>query len=478
MKKKQCRRCNDLCAPALFRAGKNTCKACEADQRSERRRGIGARLIGGHRGYSTKAQLEEKLGEIKGRIGSDYDALKPEDFDVGSLNDGQTDPKATQDKRQEYSRRMGQYAEGLANGELAPEMGAYAAQLAEQERRFQNRRTARSVSLLAAHEALSLRLFRQAATDYLRDKITPTGYASKPKNRTIKRSVVVCLSDLHLGADLSELDNPTPFRAVQEARRLEHVIRQAIEFKPQYRAHSECVLLINGDIIEGNLGHDLRDGSPLTEQKVIFWKHFQAIIGVLAQTFPSVRVFCQPGNHGRDKLRHPGRATSSKWDGHEWQMYFALSQMASGLPNVKFDIPFRAVSFLDLHGSSVLMTHGDTELPLKHPDRGARDNAAAIDRASMTRVFGQEFSAAVFGHFHTPRYHPGNIKVIWNGALVPPNGHARTSGYIGEPCGQWIWEAVEGYPVGDLRFVQVDESTDRDERLGTIIKPFRFEHLK
>src|SRR5437870_1035987 len=72
--------------------------------------------------------------------------------------------------------------------------------------------------------------------------------------------------------------------------------------------------------------------------------------------------------------------------------------------------------------------------------------------------------------------HPGNAdpRVVWNGALVPSNGHARSSGYIGELCGQALWEAVEGYPVGDLRFVEVGPAQDRDEQLGCLITPFRF----
>jgi hypothetical protein len=208
---------------------------------------------------------------------------------------------------------------------------------------------------------------------------------------------------------------------------------------------------------------------------VVFQLAFETFIAECARAYPKVRVFCQPGNHGRDKVRHPGRATSAKWDGHEWQMYYALSRACSNLKNVEWDIPFRAVSKIDLHGSWFLLSHGDTEVKLGDPDTKAKDNLAQLDKINATRLHGVEFAAAGFGHFHKPRYLPYHPRVLFNGALLPPNGAARGAGYIGEAMGQWMWEATEGYPVGDVRFIEVGPSQDHDEKLGTIIKPFRFD---
>jgi hypothetical protein len=33
---------------------------------------------------------------------------------------------------------------------------------------------------------------------------------------------------------------------------------------------------------------------------------------------------------------------------------------------------------------------------------------------------------------------------------------------------------VEGYPIGDARFIEVGPAQDKDEKLGKIIEPFRF----
>jgi hypothetical protein len=431
------------------------------------------------------------------RLESDFDALKvgdfeaDEDFDTSVANDrssGKLSKIASAEKRQEFSRAMGEHAVDLrraaiadANGDddmveaMSPQSGTYTGKLAEQERRFGNRRLARSISLFRAGEELTRRLWVQACKQYLTGRVAASGYARKPHGLPIKRTVCVLLSDLHLGADLSGADNPLPYRKLEEARRLEYVLRQVLDYKPQYRKHTKLVIMLNGDMIEGLLMHDFRDGSPLTEQKVIFQLAFESFIAECAAAFPEVEIHCQPGNHGRDKVRHPGRATSAKWDGHEWQMYYALSRSCSSLKNVKFEIPFRAVSKINLHGAWFLLTHGDTEVKLGDPDTKAKDNLAALDKINATRIHGVEFAAAGFGHFHKPRYLPGHPRVLFNGALVPPNGHARGAGYIGESCGQWLWEATEGYPIGDVRFIEVGRAQDIDERLGTIIKPFRFD---
>lgn len=428
------------------------------------------------------------------RIASDHADLRPEDFDVSVGNDrrpgaAKLSAQASRDKRQEYSERMGDHARALAaaaeaqargRGDVADNMpgdgatGSYIADLGERERRFGNRRIARSVALFDAGEALALRMFKEAAREYLHDRVTPTGYARKAPNAGAKRSVSILLSDLHFGAELSSIDEPVPFGAIEEARRLEYVLRQVLDYKPQYRRDSECVIWLNGDVIEGLLMHDLRSGAPLVEQKMIFWRLMRQFVGHVAAQYPRVRVVCQPGNHGRDKVRHPGRATARKWDSHETEIYLGLREMCSSLANVAWQIDFRAASVVNFYGAFIAATHGDTEVKLGHPDTRAKDNARALDRINSTRVYGCEIAAWLVGHFHSGRYLLGTPRQIFNAALIPPNGYARGAGYLGEACGQFLFESVEGHPIGDVRFLEVGPAQDADDRLGKMIEPFRF----
>lgn len=436
---------------------------------------------------------ERAAADRERRRASDYEPIRPEDFvdefdtSIGNRSGADT-AQAAREKRQEFNAAMGEFATDLRDaaaatpliGDIASSIpakhAAYIKDLAEQERRFGNRRQARSISLMAAHERLSLEANIYVAETFFKNKVEPAGYARLPRPETpAKRTACVLLSDLHLGSELDSLDEPHPFKAVEEARRLEWILRQFIDFKPQYRDTTEALVIVNGDIIEGDLQHDLRSGASLTEQKAIFWQYFTRFIALVAAHYKSVRVVCQPGNHGRNKLRHPGRATASKWDSFEWAMYYALRMMCSELKNVTWDIPFRAISVVDLHGKILGATHADTEIKLGHPDTKAKENFNQLSKLNSTNFYGVHFDGWVFGHYHTGRFHPGEPSVLWNSCLVPPNGHARTNGYgIGESCGQFIWESVEGHLFGDLRFITVGPSQDNDERLGTLIPPFRF----
>lgn len=430
------------------------------------------------------------------RIASDFEALKPEDFDVSVGNvpdrgggDAKERAQAAAEKRQEYNRKMGEVAQGLRNAALSaktadevadnmpPELGSYIGNLAEQEARWGNRRLARSVSLQLAADALAIRRFKDAAKEWLSGKVVPAGYANNKKAREkgkVDRATVVQFTDLHLGANLSGLSDPTTFDRVEEARRLEFVVRQAIEYKSAYRDRTKLVVILNGDVIQGQLGHDWRDGAPLTEQYVIFWKLFSQVIGIFAREFKQVLVVCQPGNHGRDVVRHPGRALREKWDGHEWRLYFGLREMCSALPNVEWDLQYQAVSIINLFGRNLLCTHGDTEIKIGAPYKQHEANLAQLDKINSTNLYGCQIDGAAFGHFHTPMHVPGTPDVIYGGMLVPPDSYARSQGHIRNSCGLWIWEAVENYVIGDSRFVKLDETQDNDESLGVLIKPAEF----
>lgn len=425
--------------------------------------------------------------ERRRREASDYEALGADNYrleapdrDAGYEARGKRDKDADRQKKQEYSRSMGEFADAMRDtGGNHAKLGRYISALAEDERRFENRRLARSISLAAARDELHLRRFVQAARLHLTGRIVPKGCALRKPKKFASRTVNILLSDLHFGAWMSSRDNPEPFGPEEESRRFAKIVAEVCDYKPQHRAQSRLNVLLNGDLIDGLLLHDMRDGAPLTEQATAFWKYLAAALAQWSRVYPSVHVECQPGNHGRNKLRHPGRATSSKWDGEETKLAIGLSLMCSNLANVTFGgcgfEHFRAVSSVPLYGVNMLMTHGDTEIKLADPDTRAAHNANELAKVNSTRIYGCEFALGVFGHFHKHRRFPWRaMRAIFNGALVPPNGHARSEGYTNEICGQTLFESVEGYPVGDLRYLEVGASEDNDPALNKIVPAFRF----
>ena len=80
----------------------------------------------------------------------------------------------------------------------------------------------------------------------------------------------------------------------------------------------------------------------------------------------------------------------------------------------------------------------------------------------------------VVGHVHTASVtHLSNGAVMMtNGAMVPSDEYAVSIGLFENFCGQYMFESVKGYPVGDCRFIRVSKVDDQNKELDKIIKPF------
>lgn len=425
------------------------------------------------------AEKWEAAERYRARVGSDLEPLP-----TGYKMPGSTSWKRGEmdaQKKQEYSANMGKVADALHRmedgGITDPHLARYVSNLAEDERRFVNRRRARSVSLALARDTLAQRQLFELADRYFKGRITPSGYAKKTASSIVKRTANLHLSDLHIGSRLLAVENPEPYGGKEEARRLAHVILEAVEFKTQYRNHTSLNLLLNGDVIDGYLQHQqyLMDNAALAEMKLAFLKYMAQALQLLSSSYPSVHVVCEPGNHGRNKLIHEGRATSWKWDGIEWELYKILEMMSSDLTNVRWSVPKAPAVVVPVFNKNMLVTHGDTEMDLKDPDSGGHTIEKEFNRINAGMVYKAKIDLLIYGHFHKPRVMPFKAgTAVANGALVPPNGHARSNGWDSR-CGQWLWESVPDFIWGDNRFVEVGPKQDADASLDKIITPFPYE---
>ncbi len=423
------------------------------------------------------AARSEKAEKILSALESELDPL-PEDYKAEANDEyiNASSAEVTRQKRQEYNRRMGHTKEllhDIASGAAEDErISRYVSNLAEDERRWLNRKMARSVSIATARDALFVRMFEAAASRVLKDKIVPRGYARKKASKIGSRIANLLLSDLHIGATLDERELNQGYGWTEAARRLAFVTLQAAEYKSQYRDRQILHVYLNGDVIEGLLLHDQADGAPLTEQCIAFLQYMGATLAHLAASYASVKVFCEPGNHGRNKLRHEGRATNQKWDSTETVLYVGLRMMCQRLENVSFEINRAPALTVPLFDKTMLLTHGDTHLKIGDPDKQAESYERALNQINGTLEYGKHIDLLAVGHFHKGRLLKfRRSAVLINSALVPPNGHAKTEGYD-TACGQWIWESVQGYALGDARFVDVGPEIDKDASLDAIVKPF------
>lgn len=414
------------------------------------------------------AKEQARVAAAQARLDSDTTSLKP-----GDLNpDDYTAPNYDREKKQEYNENMGTFGQALRELGTDPEsMAAFVSLTAEQERRWLNKRLSRSVSIGAARELLMVRQFEQMAAR-VQWPLKPEGYAQTEKSVIPSRGVVLGLSDLHIGANLPAYENPIGFNFLSASRRLARLTHECGDYKPQYRDHTELVFAVIGDIVEGLLGWNDADNAPFAEQQVACCFMLAQSIEYLAARYPKVRVVCQTGNHGRNKLTHPGRATSSKWNSQEYVIYKFLERQCRALKNVSFQIPLGPNAVVDMLGRRGVFSHGDTEHNLMSPSTKANTWRAAIDRLNSTGSCGGMVDLFFAGHFHDPMIIPhGNATAIANGALVPGNGHSRSSGFSSQ-CGQWLWEFTAKHAFGDNRFLRVGLDDDTDTSLDTIITPF------
>lgn len=342
--------------------------------------------------------------------------------------------------------------------------------------------TARSISLTSARQQLFLEQFKEMAGEVFKGKLAPSGYALKLKKRRTKRLLNMLLSDLHIGARLEANQHPYPFGPEEESRRLAHVVMNAIEYKTDHRDDTELNLYLAGDVIEGLLMHELRSGAPLVEQAVAFMRHIVQALLLLSAHFPKVHVYCQTGNHGRNKLIHNARATHNKFDSHEGILYHAIkvAMEVGRIQNVDVQVPFTPYCAVPLFNHWAMVTHGDMGPvnfgnPGKNIDVGRITADIAKINANLTYE-GHHYSVVAGGHVHTGAhiFLPGT-RVIINPALIPPNWNALALGYVGNACGQWLWESVADHPVGDMRLIEVGPAQDKDERLDKYIAPFSFD---
>lgn len=333
----------------------------------------------------------------------------------------------------------------------------------------------RSVALTLARDENFLQQLIAAVGKVSKDKLVVPRYQPKKKVKA-DRILNLLWSDLHFHSLLDPREVPIAFGPQEEARRLAALCVQAADYKRDHRDETTLVINLAGDIIQGMLGHDPRDGAPLAEQYAAALYLLKQAIGFLAGEFRRVELHCVPGNHGRNIARHIGRATHQKWDSIENMLYSALKVAFMDVPNVHFDIPYRPYAIYDAFDSKILVTHGDTVIRPGNPAssidvKGLRQQ---IHEFNIPRKDADRVSLFCVGHVHTASliHLAGKMIFMSNGALVPVDPFAQSVGIFDTTCGAQMWESVPGKVVGDSRFVVVDEEDDKNKNLDKIIKPF------
>lgn len=295
-------------------------------------------------------------------------------------------------------------------------------------------------------------------------------------NKKISRALNVVLSDLHFGSDISkEETGGLDFGKTEEARRFARIVKEVISYKPQYRNETELNVILLGDLIQNQL-HDQRDGAPLAEQICRAIHLISQALMHFSNHFPKVIIHSNSGNHARNTTRHHSRAVNQKWDSFETVIAFALKDAFKNIKNIEFKIPLTPFVSYEVFGKKIFATHGDSVLKPGFPGKGISTGSLEnqINKINATLNDNDEYSVFIVGHVHTNSITnlANGATMITNGALVPSDEFAVSIGLLENSCGQFIFESVKDYPVGDMRFVRVSQKDDQDKELDSIIKKF------
>lgn len=291
-----------------------------------------------------------------------------------------------------------------------------------------------------------------------------------------ERAVNIVLGDLHFGANLNPEECPVQYSSLQESRRLGKIAVQTAQYKPRYRSKSKLIIHLLGDLMQGNL-HDPREGSILTDQFAAVVHYLTQFVMYEAAYYPRVEVYATPGNHGRNTSRHRERAIQEKYDSFETMAYLAVQAAvnASGLKNVKFFNSKRPYYTVDIFGSKVFATHGDTVLNPGNPGKSIDTKSLynQICRWNSANNINGPFKLFLCGHIHIGSVTnlPGDVIMLTNGCLVPPDAFALSIGVPDATNGQYIFESCRDYVCGDQRFIRVGDA-DNEPKYNRVIRPY------
>ena len=305
--------------------------------------------------------------------------------------------------------------------------------------------------------------------------IPPVECLVKKSKEPAKRIVSVLLSDWHCGGDLKKDRTGSVYGKMEEARRLAAVCKQVIEYKTDHRRDSVLYVHLLGDLMDGMI-HQPHVGRTLTEQvHEVVWLLVQAL-ELFAEYYQEVRVFCTPGNHGRDISVHLKRATEDKTNGHEGTVYRNVRMALRNTKHIKFVIPRAPYYQVDYFGRHAIFTHGDTLLCPGKVGKAINVEkiSTTVSKFNATRSQANKVSLVAVAHVHIGScvHLPSGVTFFTNGALCPPNEFALS---INEPScnvGQWIFESTPEHIVGDMRLIKAGEQDDINEDLDQYIKPW------
>lgn len=218
------------------------------------------------------------------------------------------------------------------------------------------------------------------------------------------RKMIVCLSDMHIGADYCNADGKYNTEIAKE--RLQQYLAEIKDIQGRYGC-SDCVVAILGDCISGSIHRtiSITNKEDVVEQVKTASMLISEFIDMLSHWFENITVYSVGGNHSRIEKKAEDALLSERLDN---LIPWFVEKMMSGKDNV--DVVSH--TFDDTLG---IFNVGDKVYFIQHGDYSSITDAAIGKLVLWAK---QTPYCILTGHMHYPAMTDvSGIKVVQSGSL-------------------------------------------------------------
>ena len=265
---------------------------------------------------------------------------------------------------------------------------------------------------------------RETQLDLIREQLAESGEKKFPNVQIVEnmepsnKEMVVCLSDLHIGATFDGYDSD-----VAHSR----LVKYLYEVKRIAGANdiNRCTVVLLGDLINGSIHPTLRisNRENVIEQTMLAGELLSGFLHTLSETFESINVIHVAGNHSRITANKEESLLHERLDDVvTWYAYGSLAHCK----NIHWDnckIPSDTYAEFEVCGKKFIAIHGDF------------DPYTEVGISRLITWIGYKPYAVLCGHKHTHgMMDVANIQVVQSGSLCGTGDDFTTEHrLIGDP---------------------------------------------
>lgn len=268
----------------------------------------------------------------------------------------------------------------------------------------------------------------------IREEIPRSSSISIKRARSHKESLVVVMSDTHIGRKVVNLDGEVLFNMEIGLKRIYNTAEIACNLLPASKLNDidEVVIMLIGDLVDGEgifphqeLLLEVHAAQQVSKVTKALWK----MTTDFKSEFPLVRIVTTKGNHGRSQS-----SPEANWDNMIFQQLELLTDMTAD-PNLTICNRYGEYNTVNIKGWKGLLRH---KAPVQSDSSGAIAKYAGWHGIHQWDFF-------CYGHFHHWGVGTWQSKPIFrNGSLMGGDDYSETFGFSDEPT-QLMFGVTEDY---------------------------------